>query len=152
MPMYPPRKTIYKGIEMRSRLEAGFAAWLDRMGLEWEYEPHAVGDEHGQYLPDFLVQDVFVLDGDGPGAAYFEVKPSSGAADWLRLERAAVALQTATGRSLFLVTPDESPTIVWSTGGWASATWVYGSTPSAENSALITVAALELPFARPWWT
>jgi len=34
-----PRITVYRGIEMRSRLEALAAAYLDRHGFAWEYEP-----------------------------------------------------------------------------------------------------------------
>lgn len=55
MPNLTPRPTIYKGIAMRSRLEAHFAARLDSLGLVWEYEPCAFGDESGQYLPDFRI-------------------------------------------------------------------------------------------------
>lgn len=51
------RPTTYKGIRMRSRTEARFAARLDAMGLTWEYEPHCFADETQQYLPDFLVID-----------------------------------------------------------------------------------------------
>lgn len=51
------RPTIYKGVEMRSRLEAKWAQKFDRAGWEWEYEPCAFGDEIGQYLPDFRYTD-----------------------------------------------------------------------------------------------
>jgi hypothetical protein len=40
---------------MRSRLEARYAAAMDYVGWEWEYEPRAFGSEAGQYLPDFKV-------------------------------------------------------------------------------------------------
>jgi hypothetical protein len=50
-----PRPTVYKGIKMRSRLEARFAAYLDNTGDEWVYEPRAYADERGQYLPDFEI-------------------------------------------------------------------------------------------------
>lgn len=49
------RPTTYKGIPMRSRTEARFAAWFDALGLTWEYEPCAFADESGQYLPDFRI-------------------------------------------------------------------------------------------------
>lgn len=49
------RPTLYKGIRMRSRLEAWHAAWFDAHGLAWEYEPICFADETGQYLPDFRV-------------------------------------------------------------------------------------------------
>lgn len=47
------RPTTYKGIPMRSRLEARFAAYLDAQGYRWTYEPRAFADDRGQYLPDF---------------------------------------------------------------------------------------------------
>lgn len=49
------RPTIHNGIQMRSRLEAGFAQWCDRSHIEWEYEPHALSGDGGQWLPDFLL-------------------------------------------------------------------------------------------------
>jgi len=52
---FRPRPTVYKGIRMRSRLEASVAAFLDREGLPWEYERSAFADERRQYLPDFRV-------------------------------------------------------------------------------------------------
>jgi hypothetical protein len=47
------RPTIYNGIPMRSRLEARVAAWLDSLGVRWQYEPNAFADATRQYLPDF---------------------------------------------------------------------------------------------------
>jgi hypothetical protein len=52
---FRPRPTVYKGVRMRSRLEASVAAFLDREDLPWTYEPSAFADERGQYLPDFRV-------------------------------------------------------------------------------------------------
>jgi hypothetical protein len=67
------RPTTYKGVDMRSRLEAGFAQWLDQHNVRWEYEPKAFADENGQYLPDFLLRDLWVF---GETAdVYVEVKP-----------------------------------------------------------------------------
>src|SRR5262245_40166801 len=40
---------------MRSRAEARFAAFLDRAGLSWHYEPRAFASPQGQYLPDFSI-------------------------------------------------------------------------------------------------
>lgn len=62
------RATTYKGIRMRSRLEATFAAWLDDAQVEWVYEPNCFADSAGQYLPDFRTT--------ADGANYYtEVKP-----------------------------------------------------------------------------
>lgn len=68
------RPTTYKGIEMRSRLEAGFAQWLDRWDASWTYEPKAFGGKRGQYLPDFLISGIQASDGRLTHA-YVEVKP-----------------------------------------------------------------------------
>jgi hypothetical protein len=72
----PPRKeampnarpTTYRGIQMRSRLEANFAqTFLDGLHAgEWAYEPECFGSEDGQYLPDFNLN-----------GAYIEVKPDN---------------------------------------------------------------------------
>lgn len=64
------RPTTYKGIEMRSRLEAKVAAWFDHTGRDWEYEPRAFADERGQYLPDFVIQ----YDKPRPHTTYLEIK------------------------------------------------------------------------------
>ena len=66
------RPTIYNGIRMRSRLEARVAAWLDSLGVIWEYEPVAFASPDGQYLPDF---ELFAND-PGPLSrrAFLEVK------------------------------------------------------------------------------
>jgi hypothetical protein len=64
-----PRTTIYRGIEMRSRLEALVAAYLDRHGFVWQYEPVCFAGMGGQYLPDFRIQRSDNVD------FYLEVKP-----------------------------------------------------------------------------
>jgi hypothetical protein len=62
------RPTVYKGIEMRSRLEAEWAASFDEMGWPWEYEPCAYADERGRYLPDFRLRE------DDGRVTFIEVK------------------------------------------------------------------------------
>lgn len=62
------RPTLYRGIQMRSRLEADYAASLDRGEVEWEYEPVCFGGPDGQWLPDFRI----LRHGS---VAYIEVKP-----------------------------------------------------------------------------
>lgn len=66
-PHIPARPTVYKGIKMRSRLEADYASALDRDGETWEYEPTCFGGPEGQWLPDFRV---------GSHSAYVELKPA----------------------------------------------------------------------------
>lgn len=54
-------ETLYAGCRFRSRLEARWAVFFDRAGIEWEYEPQGLtvscrltgSDEHFNYLPDF---------------------------------------------------------------------------------------------------
>lgn len=65
------RPTLYKGIQMRSRLEADYAAYLGRRGHQWEYEPDCFADENGQWLPDFRV--TFADDGH---KRLIELKPA----------------------------------------------------------------------------
>ena len=62
------RPTTYRGIQMRSRLEATVAAQFDRWRYDWAYEPRAYGSKAGQYLPDFVL---FV---NGRPASVVEVK------------------------------------------------------------------------------
>lgn len=76
----PARPTTYRGIPMRSRLEARWAAFLDEwaepyrdIGIGWEYEPRAFADGHRQYLPDFVITGLgFPI--------YYEVRPTFEAA------------------------------------------------------------------------
>jgi hypothetical protein len=49
------RPTVYNGIQMRSRLEADYAAYLDGNGRTWKYEPECFANAEGQWLPDFQV-------------------------------------------------------------------------------------------------
>jgi hypothetical protein len=67
--VWKARPTTYKGVAMRSRLEARFAAFLDAEGFEWIYEPRAYAGDGGQYLPDFVLPQT-----EYP--AYVEVKPT----------------------------------------------------------------------------
>jgi hypothetical protein len=76
--LLPARPTTYRGIRMRSRLEADFARWLDgpaspwrAKGYAWAYEPECFADERAQYLPDFR------LTATGKPTQYIEVKPIS---------------------------------------------------------------------------
>lgn len=68
------RPTTYRGIPMRSRLEATVAEWMDANGWFWEYEPRAYAGHGGQYLPDFEIIDVrgqFI-----PRPYFLEVRPT----------------------------------------------------------------------------
>lgn len=54
------RSTLYRGIRMRSRLEADFAAYLDRTGQDWGYETECLASDEGQWLPDFTVDHILM--------------------------------------------------------------------------------------------
>ena len=83
MKTLPARPTTYNGVEMRSRLEAGFAMWLDQMRWPWEYEPECFASPRGQWLPDFYVPgircvwiDPVTTELEGACGLYVEVKPA----------------------------------------------------------------------------
>lgn len=106
-----PRPTVYKGIQMRSRLEALFAQRLDTeppLGLlSWSYEPECYASPEGQYLPDFRMDYV----DDTP--IFVEVKPPT--ADALEaLGRMHVILASE---------PDADLAVYVSDGGYPSPTW-----------------------------
>lgn len=87
------RPTVYRGTLMRSRLEATFAANLDRYALSWQYEPCAYADATGQYLPDFEVQH--------DGFRWFvEVKPLPSLAlnDWDEFDRQMATIDAIADR------------------------------------------------------
>tara|TARA_R100000329_G_C7556463_1_gene196713 strand:+ start:48 stop:674 length:627 start_codon:yes stop_codon:yes gene_type:complete len=71
-----PIPTKYNGYTFRSRLEARWAMFFDRLKLKWEYEPEGyfLGDSHKYdpellYLPDFLVRT------PQNEEMWFEIKP-----------------------------------------------------------------------------
>jgi hypothetical protein len=64
-----PRATVYRGVSMRSRLEADFAWHLDQRGIRWRYEPAIFGPVGEGYLPDFQL----LRNGE---RHYVEVKPT----------------------------------------------------------------------------
>lgn len=65
-----PKPTTYRGVEMRSRLEADFAYHLDQEGVTWRYEPAIFGRRGEGYLPDFELTSP-----KGP-RGWVEVKPT----------------------------------------------------------------------------
>lgn len=142
------RPTTYKGIQMRSRLEARYAAWLDGIEADWQYEPQCFADDtFGQYLPDFVVRDVHVV--GRRRSVYVEVKP-------LRLtkERAAdlmfrqSAIWSSEPESAIVIDIAERPLALlrlnWRSGdGIYEACWVR-----REDGSL----SIEIPTIRRWTT
>lgn len=54
--MIKPLETKYKGYRFRSRLEARWAIFFDKLGLKFDYEPEGYELEDGKkYLPDFWI-------------------------------------------------------------------------------------------------
>jgi hypothetical protein len=88
-PQFPATPTVYNGIDMRSRLEAGYAAWLDKRGWRWTYERQhgAFASGKGQYYPDFRIEGVLNLMNDHEAVAYVETKPSYAGLDLDQLAR-----------------------------------------------------------------
>jgi hypothetical protein len=119
------RKTVYNGIGMRSRLEAGFAAWLDKHKFEWEYEPHAFASENGQYLPDFRLDNVQVA-GAAPTRVWLEVKPSNWWDKDYHLSKAmAVIYETDTSALRVLQMRGGGPLLHLGVDNWVPLSWVY---------------------------
>lgn len=73
---------VYRGVPMRSQLEADFARLLDDMDAAWLYEPRRYFGACGDYLPDFAV-----------GLRFFEVKPTAAEVPGA-MERMAVIRET----------------------------------------------------------
>jgi hypothetical protein len=93
---FAARPTVYRGVQMRSRLEARVAEWMDSGGLAWQYEPRVYKSESGEYLPDFQVGE----------RTFIEVKPSIEAlreAIWESIHRAAAVLIESCPQSFFWV-------------------------------------------------
>lgn len=70
------RPTLYKGIRMRSRLEADYAGRLDEWGYNWAYEPECFAGDSRQWVPDFH-EWTFREDGGLARDAWVEIKPAS---------------------------------------------------------------------------
>jgi ribosomal protein S27E len=71
-----PIQTEYKGYRFRSRLEARWAVFFDKIGIKWQYEPEGFVLKSGKkYLPDFYLPDVSHRSSPGNGV-YIEIKPT----------------------------------------------------------------------------
>jgi len=69
-------QTKYNGYHFRSRLEARWAVFFDRIGVRYRYELEGFTLPSGNYLPDFWIEhplDCFASRGWG---FWVEVKPS----------------------------------------------------------------------------
>ncbi len=107
----PWRQTTYKGMKMRSRLEAAAAALFDRYGLNWEYEPMCFASLAGQYLPDFRVTGlVDCCDDDRchteAPSMYVEVKPYNLVTEEV-LHRSEIIWESEPGARLMVMDPHQ---------------------------------------------
>lgn len=91
------RPTLYNGVQMRSRLEAAFAQYLDEHGFPWSYEGTAYASPRGQYVPDFST-----IDPDNGQVTFWEVKPE-GHGTAAVLERMRVILASKPDAHLLVV-------------------------------------------------
>jgi hypothetical protein len=105
-----PRSVVYRGVRMRSRLEADFAYHLDRLETPWAYEPLLFETDGRAYLPDFQI----VRDGR---PCFIEVKPTLDKVPrakqrmefiWRAIPDAVLLVVCAEGSTFFAATRDES--------------------------------------------
>lgn len=69
------KPTTYNGYLFRSKLEAKWAVFFDRLNVPYVYEPEAfLCSDGSQYTPDFYLPESFLRDADRKGL-YLEIKP-----------------------------------------------------------------------------
>lgn len=112
-----PKPVTYRGVGMRSKLEADFAHHLDSLGIRWVYAPAIFGPRDAGYLPDFrLIRD--------DGWHFVELKPTLDQAEAAKT-RIAIIWQTFPDAALIVVSAEESRWFASVAGGeWTS--WVEG--------------------------
>jgi len=55
-----PIPTTYGGVQFRSRLEARWAVFFDRLQVHWTYEPFEISNNNLSYVPDFELYNLFL--------------------------------------------------------------------------------------------
>lgn len=127
------RPTLWNGVMLRSRLEAGFAQWADSLGLGPEYEPLAFAGISGQYLPDFLLRGVTVEGvADRPfmdATLWVEIKPVMPSMD--EFARVEIIHESDPSAILAVAYKDPEPNL-WVKRGpkpWREARWSYAHAP-----------------------
>lgn len=89
--------TTYEGVNFRSRTEAAFAAFFERVGWNWEYEPV---DLEG-YIPDFIVRFP-------AGPLLLEIK---GPVEEVALAESKVEVSGWNREALILCAPNRTPEV-----------------------------------------
>jgi hypothetical protein len=124
------RSTVYKGIKMRSRLEAGFAAWLDDAEFSWTYEPRCYASEEGQYLPDFLLNGASILGfKDEYQPVFVEVKPEVNKILINELNRNARIIRSSEPKAVVVLAQPQRRSELWVSDGDREmyAAWAFRS-------------------------
>lgn len=87
-----PIETEYKGYLFRSRLEARWAVFFDACGVDWDYEEEAYSLGEGlNYLPDFVLHNVYLTNSGKYEDVYVEVKGVMNDKDAEKIKRFAMA-------------------------------------------------------------
>lgn len=121
------RPTTYRGILMRSRLEAQWAARFDVLCWDWEYEPRCFADATGQYLPDFRIACKA-----GAPPIYVEIKPPMGGSALLEaLRRMTIVWTSEPDAFLWLVRLDRSCPWGWTVNRGFEGQWKEIDTAAA---------------------
>jgi hypothetical protein len=72
-----PIETVYKCYRFRSRLEARWAVFLDKLAIPYEYEKEGFELDGEWYLPDFRLPLPEADDRHKSSGYWLEIKPSS---------------------------------------------------------------------------
>lgn len=120
--LIPARPTTYRGIKMRSRLEASVAAEFDQFGYEWAYEPRAYANASGQYLPDFQI--LTMPSGPLPRPTFMEVRPTIERA-YLAMSQMPIIWDSEPRAFLIIHVPGEDG-LSWFASGSESRRWLIG--------------------------
>ena len=89
-----PRRTIYRDIIFRSRLEAKWASMMDLIGIDFEYEPRRFKTDLGYYLPDFWLPDI---------GAWLELKPDTDSGPTIQEREKAQSIADQVNKPVFIV-------------------------------------------------
>lgn len=109
--------SIYGGIRFRSRLEARWAIFFDKLGVKWEYEPEGFDMDGVPYLPDFRL----ISTHKGLGGAYAEVKPAGG--DYSKAKR----LASMSKKDVIILEGQPAPTAILKSTGWCGSALISQS-------------------------
>jgi hypothetical protein len=79
-----PIPTTYKGVQYRSRLEAKWAVFFEKLGFYFSYERYNITNENGDilYVPDFYIYEG-INDNDWVDTFFIEIKPSQPSQQYL---------------------------------------------------------------------